>query len=207
MPTTLTQRKAFITNTENVFQLVQERFGIAPRIALVQSALESNWGVSELANVGLNIFSITPGDEWIDAMVHGKNMDAIKPWSASGHPVVYFPTKEYSKYPPEKIRYWEIPGDIVSKTPDGAGGSLCVVNRYFRKYASWSECAGDWGGKLAQEPRYADAYLAAKAGDLPTFAREIVAGGYATDPVYVTELINTNQLIEQILNSPPTAIA
>jgi len=205
MPVSLTQKKAYVANTQPIFSLVKERFGIAPRIALVQSALESNWGISELATAGLNIFSITPGEDWIDAMVNAKSMDAIPTWSTNGHPVVYFPTKEYSKYPPEKIRYWEIPGDIVSKVPDGAGGSLCVVNRYFRKYVSWSECAGDWGGKLASEPRYADAFEDAKAGNLAGFAHEIVASGYVTDPVYATELINTNILIEQMLLDPPPA--
>jgi flagellum-specific peptidoglycan hydrolase FlgJ len=202
MPATLEQKLAFRKAVMPIFKQIQEQFGIEPKIALVQSALESNWGLSQLATEGLNIFSITPGGLWVQAMNKMVDMHTVPTWTVNDHATVYYPTTEYSKHAPEHIHYWDFPGDIVSKKPDGKGGSICVVNRYFRKYISWEESSWDWARKISKTPIYSYAYQLARAGDLNKYALEMHAIGYATDASYETALMNEGEAINAL---PPEA--
>lgn len=66
---------------------VQSTFGIQPIITITQSALESNWGRSELTVRANNLFGFT-GDSW----------------KAAGKPVIMLPTTEYVKDSTGKLK-------------------------------------------------------------------------------------------------------
>lgn len=198
MPPSIEQKIKFRAQTQTVFTAIENEFTIQPRIALVQSAHESNWGISELAIDGLNIFGMTPGDAWAKAMSANVGMKDVPVWSSLGHSTIFYPTKEYSDLPPEKIHYWDFHGDVVSKSPDGKGGSILVVNRYFRKYSTLEESAWDWARKIAQTPRYALTYEAAKAGDVSAYGAALVKAGYATDPSYQAGLLFQARAVDEL---------
>lgn len=192
MPATIEQKTKFIKDTSAIFLSIENQFGIKSNISLTQAAHESNWGISQLAIEGKNIFSITPGSSWISAINSGDvAIKNIPTWSSLGRPVIYFPTTEYSKLPPEKIRYWEIQGDITEKRNDGNGGSILTVKRYFRQYSNWAESAWDWARKIAKSERYKDAYEVSKTGAVDVYGLEMVKAGYATDPEYAKGLDKT----------------
>lgn len=196
MPASLDQKLAFRSNTKGIFELIEKQFNIFPLIALVQSAHESNWGLSQLAFEQKNIFGMTVGEGWKKAMRKEVTMETLEPWSSLGNPTGFYPTTEYSNFPPEKIRYWEFPGDVEDKRPDGKGGSILTVKRYFRKYADWHESSVDWGRKISREPRYRFAYEAAKVGDVVHYADCIQKSGYATDQTYQASLIHLAAAIQ-----------
>jgi hypothetical protein len=201
MPATDLQKSSFWEANRNSFVAVEAALGIKPLIALTQSAEESNWGLSQLATEGLNIFSLTPGSMWLK-FKRGEIAEKDVPgWSGAGDPTVSFPTTEYSKYPPNEIHYWEFPGDIVSKRDDGKGGSICTVDRYFRKYVSWAESIWDWARKITKEPLYEEASKYAISGDLKGYANALLKAGYATDPAYALNLINTGDEAIKIMGA------
>lgn len=189
MPADINARIKFRAATLQVFAGIEREFTIQPKIGLAQAALESNWGLSQLATEGFNIFSITPGDAWLAFMRNERKAADVPKWSSLGIETIHFPTTEYSEVAPEHIHYWEFPGDIISKKPNGKGGSICTVERHFRKYATWDESAWDWARKIAQTPRYMYAYEAAKAGDMMAFGAALEKAGYATDAGYPAELL------------------
>lgn len=203
MPADLTAKIKFRDATAKFFAAIENEFTIQPKIALVQAALESNWGLSELAVQGNNIFSITPGDAWTQIKNANGDMNSVANWSSLGKPVILFPTTEYSKLPPNKIHYWEVSGDIRKKSDDGHGGTILTVDRYFRKYADWEESSWDWARKIAKFPRYWKAYEAAKIGDLGAFAQALVNVGYATDPAYAAEILMEGRAVDAL---PPMTI-
>lgn len=190
MPATLEQKISFRAKTLDVFAKIENSLGIKKNIGLIQSAEESNWGISQLATDGFNIFSITPGAKWINAKNGAAPLDIahVPSWSKLGIETVHYPATEYSKYAPDHIRYFEFPGDVIKKSPDGKGGSILLVDRHFRKYASWDESAWDWARKISQQGIYAKAYLAAKTGDITNYSVEVDKAGYATDGTYAKQL-------------------
>lgn len=190
MPATIEQKLKFRSLTADVFGLIEKEFTIVPKIPLMQSAHESNWGLSQLSQNDKNIFGMTPGRDWLRAMRKEIPMAKVKGWSKSGITTTYYPTTEYSKYPPTKIHWWDFPGDIRDKREDGKGGSILTVLRYFRRYDNWEESAWDWARKIAIDPLYRHAYEAAKAGAVVAYASAIQQAGYATDEHYASSLID-----------------
>jgi peptidoglycan hydrolase FlgJ len=171
------KRKEFIATLQPIAARIHAEYGIAPKILIAQAAHESGWGTSQLARDGKNLFGMVGFS-----------------WRRAGKPVIEFPTREYSPKTPDQIKFFEAPGDVVSKKPHPRGGTDLVVRRPFRKYASWYESARDWAELisargLTRPGRYAKAYEAARAGDLNAFAREVKAAGYATDPAYEQKLV------------------
>lgn len=158
---------------------MQEEFGIIPDLAIAQAAHESNWGESQLARAAHNLFGVTASDSWIQ----------------NGRDVYSLPSREYSKHPPEKIRYWNREGDVIEKKSDGHGGSILMVEIKFRKYKSWDESIEDWAGKIATDERYSKAIFYAKLGDAAEFFDELQKAGYGTDPAYSSKLQNVYKVV------------
>jgi flagellum-specific peptidoglycan hydrolase FlgJ len=140
---------------------------VHPAILIAQAAHESAWGTSRLTLKANNLFGITAGS-----------------WVGRGRPVFGIPTMEYCPEPPKRIRYWNVPGDIISKKPSPRGGTDLMVNAFFRKYSDWKESCEDWVKLLIR--RYPTAYVAAQLGNFTDFARGLT--GYATDPRYAEKI-------------------
>jgi len=171
-------------------------FRIDSNLPLAQAALESNYGQSELTVKANNLFGMTPGSAWIKAMNKQIDFSQVPPWSYQGVPVVYFNTKEYSKKPPDQLYFWDFPGDIVSKKDDGNGGSILMVKRPFRAYASWDESILDWARHLSSLSIYKTALAGAQSGNLSAFVQGL-QGVWATDPNYASEITKTAQILAQ----------
>lgn len=203
MPVNLEQKLKFRDSTKNVFKKISEIYSISPRIALMQSAHESNWGISELATQGMNIYGMTPGQSWLSWKRGLSTIESVPKWTIleNGLATVNFLTKEDSKRPPHQIRWWDFPGDIDSKKDDGKGGSICVVRRHFRKYYSWEESAFDWARKISRGVLYAKTYNQARIGDPFQYAEEISDAGYATDEKYAEKLISVLKEIDALPGS------
>jgi flagellum-specific peptidoglycan hydrolase FlgJ len=137
------------------------RYQIPRIITLTQSAHESGWGNSELNKKGNNYFGMTKGS-----------------WTGQ---IISFPSTEFHKLPPEKIKYWNRPGDIISKKPDGKGGSVLVVNIDFRKYDFPLDSFVDWANHIKNY--YPAAYSEACRNNVPGFFAE-VGKKYGTDQNY-----------------------
>lgn len=154
---------------------------IVPIITMTQAAHESNWGNSGLTEKANNLFGYTADDVWIE----NKNQTMI------------MQTTEYSTYPPEKIKYWNRVGDIVTKIPYSNGSKLTVAVP-FRKYETWEDSVKDWARNISLRPRYAIAYKWAKEGNLEQYAVAVQAAGYATDPHYSEQLVILGKRIQEI---------
>jgi flagellum-specific peptidoglycan hydrolase FlgJ len=173
--------------------------GIPWRFAMVQACHESNHGTSQLAMIASNLFGVT-GDDVLAAAGVPPSMDmpTLQLWLTK-HPeveIVMMKTEESHPLPPEKIRYWTRPGDILSKIQAGSGSNL-FVERPFRKYDDWQASLLDWASRIQR--RYPLAYAAAKAGHFDDFARALQSEGYATDQRYAAQLIVLNAGLTQDL--------
>ena len=162
-----------------IAERIMEEFGIPPELIITQAAHESNWGESQLSRAADNLFGMTANESWI------KN----------GRDIYSIASREYSKFPPEKIRYWNEQGDIIEKKTDGHGGSILMVEIRFRKYKSWDESVDDWAHKIANTERYKQAYFYAKLGSANDFFYELKKSGYATDPEYSEKLLNVYNVV------------
>lgn len=172
--------------------------GIPWRFAMVQACHESAHGTSQLAMIASNLFGVT-GDDVLTAAGVPPSMDMpdVLAWLVN-HPevqVVMMKTEERHNLPPEKIRYWTRPGDIVSKINYGTGSNL-FVERPFRKYEDWLGSLQDWSARIQR--RYPLAYIAAKLGKFDDFAKALQVGGYATDQHYAAQLIVLNAGLQNI---------
>jgi len=150
---------------------IQKRLGIDPNLLITQSAVESNWGRSQLSTDDNNYFGMTAGS-----------------WISKGLPVADYPTTEWINKPVDQVAYFETPGDLISKEDAGNGTTKVKVHRYFRHYGSMEESLDDWANLISGLSMYAPAYAAAKRGDLDAFASALQAAGYATDPQYAATL-------------------
>jgi len=140
---------------------------IQPKILIAHAAHESHWGTSQLAIRANNLFGLTAGS-----------------WAGRNKSLFGIPTREFCPEPPDEIRYWSVPGDIIEKKASPNGGTDLMVNRYFRAYADWKASCDDWASLLTR--RYPAAYIAAQLGKFEDFARGL--SGYATDPRYVEKI-------------------
>lgn len=169
---------------ERIYQsalLALDKLQIDPLITMTQAAHESNWGNSGLTDKANNLFGYTANQLWKEA----------------NKPMLAMQTTEYSHFPPDKVRYWNTPGDIVEKIPHGTGSKL-TVTVMFRKYENWDESVLDWAKSISKLERYAAAYGWAKEGKLPEYARSVQMAGYATDPTYAEKLILVGKIIQGI---------
>lgn len=145
---------------------------------MTQAAHESGWGNSGLTQKANNLFGYTANDSW------------------KGD-VLSMPTTEYSNYPPDKVRYWNKPGDIASKEPFKTGSKLTVIVG-FRKYENWDESCKDWARNISSLPRYSAAYQLARVGDLEGYARAVQLAGYASDPAYASALVAVGKVLDSV---------
>lgn len=150
---------------------IQKRLGIDPNLLITQSALESNWGRSGLTKQDNNYFGMTAGS-----------------WLKKGLPVSDWPTTEWVSKPVDQVTFFETPGDLISKEAVSANQTKVKVHRYFRHYGSMEESLDDWANLISGLSLYANAYAAAKVGDVDTFAASLQSAGYATDPKYAMTL-------------------
>jgi flagellum-specific peptidoglycan hydrolase FlgJ len=172
------EKKDFKTKIMSSALSVKDRTGIAPVITITQAAHESRWGNSGLTEQANNLFGYTAGSSW-------------------GGSVYSMPSTEYSPFPPEKIRYWNKPGDIISKEASGKGSKLTVAIA-FRKYKDWNESVNDWADNISTRSQYSKAYAFAKFGDVAGYAQAIQEAGYATDPNYAKSLLTLSKEVENV---------
>jgi flagellar protein FlgJ len=170
----------FIQKMLPICEEVRKPTGIHPKIPIAQAALETGWGISVPDN---NLFGMIATPAWIAS---GKNYRELR-------------TKEYSHLPPEKIQYWNRPGDIYDKVKDKNGGSLLTVIRRFRSYPSWDDSVKDWVSIISGDNRFIQAFDAARSGDLQSFANAISRAGYATDPNYKEKIISIGIHLKDII--------
>ena len=155
---------------------------IPARFIVAQAAHESNWGNSELTRLACNLFGITADTEWLKL----------------NKPSYSIATKEYSKYPPEKIKYWSRVGDILEKKPDGRGGSILKVVVAFRKYANWDESIQDWAQHISSNERYRKVIETAYTNDPRAYYGALKDAGYATDPNYDKKLVAVYEKVKEV---------
>ncbi len=183
-------KKSYFDSVAPALEKVKAALGVDVQFPFLQAAHESNWGRSELTRIANNHFGMTAGSQWEQAMRKEMDFPDVPIWTSleNGHAVTYFKSREYSKKPPDSIRFWSFPGDIVNKQPDGKGGSILDINIPFRRYANAEESFLDWA-KHMQTPLYLKALAAAKAGNFPAFAQALQNAGYGTDPNYASSLV------------------
>ncbi len=170
----------FVSDMIHVAADEEGRSGIKSLITISQAAHESGWGGSKLTEKANNLFGFT-----------GEG------WEQEGKPVVRMPTDEW------------IEGSLNNTTGLTVPGRWVTVQRPFRAYSSWAESVRDWSN-LMHANRYAAAFARARDGDLPGFAREVHAAGYATDPHYASALTAVGVTVQQVLKqitSPGTDLA
>lgn len=175
----LTTKIRFKKRLLPIAEKVREEYGIEPLLCITQAAHESNWGESQLARVADNLFGMTATQSWYDL-------------KKEVYPIA---TKEYHHLPPEKIKYWNRPGDILEKRDDGNGGSILMVEVDFRKYRSWDDSVLDWANKIATKERYKQAYYYAKLGEAKEFFDSLQTAGYATDLAYSLKLMSVYNVV------------
>lgn len=173
----------FLQKLNSGVKLVEDHYGIKPIITQTQAAHESGWGNSGLTLRANNLFGYT----------------ANKSWLTAEKPVIKLETTEYSNYPPEKVKYWNTPDDIIKKEPYNNGSKLIVLVP-FRSYKSWDESVLDWANTIATLVRYFKPYAWAKSGSLKEYAYAIKEAGYATDPNYADQLIQVGEVIKELLH-------
>jgi len=156
--------------------------GIQPIITLSQSAHESNFGVSRLTERANNLFGMTAGS-----------------WIQERKPTYQISSWEHSDYPPEKIKYWNRPGDILNKVINTSGGCDVLVNLDFRMYPNWGASIRDWAIKISNDSRYYKCYEAAKLGDITSYASLIQQAGYGTDKNYCASLLEVAKEVKEFL--------
>lgn len=176
-----TTQKNFVDKMQPITAQIQALYGIDPLITITQAALESGWGTSGLTVKANNLYGFT-GDSW----------------AKEGKAVINLPTHEYSSYAPDQIQFFNTPGDIISKTANANGGTDLMVNRPFRSYPTWYDSVSDWAQLISEASRYAQAYADAKNGDLQSFAADVAAAGYATEPDYAAQLVSVGTKIQGI---------
>lgn len=181
VPKIISTRHQFIIKLWPIALEIQNQYKLHPYIGITQAAHESNWGLSELTVKANNLFGMTAGS-----------------WVEQRRPVIFMPTTEYSKFPPERVHYWDKPGDILEKRSNGKGGSILKVNRAFRKYASWEFSMQDWAIKITSNPKYRVALESARTGDMSLYAMEMTKAGYATDTNYDQKLIGVHDVVARL---------
>lgn len=188
--------KDFLKAIQPAAMEIERRLGIPWLYTATQAAHESRYGNSGLAVNACNLFGVTGDDTLTNAGASPTlDMESVKSW-LSEHPevpVLIMKTKEESPYPPEKIRYWTRPGDVIEKTKNG-GGSDLLVERPFRRYESYEDCLTAWAALIMR--KYPDAYDAATRQNFNQFAQALQAGGYATDGAYSTSLVQLHAELE-----------
>lgn len=157
---------------------IQKRLGIDPNLLIAQSALESNWGRSELTTKDNNYFGMTAGS-----------------WLAKGLPVSDWPTTEYVNKPADQIIYFDVPGDIIAKEAVSPTQTKLRVHRYFRHYDTMEASLDDWANLISSYSGYKSAYAAAQKGDLTAFAKSMQEAGYATDPQYAQKVLDVGSQV------------
>lgn len=175
--------KAFLKAMAPIAQALERDTQIRPIIAMVQSAHESRWGMSDLTLRANNLFGFTAGDAWLK----------------DKKPVVEMATREESKYPPAKIKYWNRPGDVLEAYPNGRGGSVLKVVVAFRAYESWDASLRDWANHILTFSKYALAVPFAKAGDVAGYAKAISEAKYATDTNYEAKLLAMHRRVTEAM--------
>lgn len=170
-------KKDYIEYVKPLAKIIEGAMQIPMILPITQSAHESNFGNSELSSRDNNYFGMTRGDVWAGE---------VSTW----------PSTEFSKLPPDKIKYWNHEGDILSKRDDGKGGTILRIGIDFRKYPSALDSFSDWGKHI--ETLYPLAYAAAKQNDLVGFFTE-VGKKYGTDGHYTASCLDVLKTIQTLI--------
>lgn len=187
MPDRYPSVKEFLAAFKPIGQEMETKFGIPWLLTATQAAHESRNGNSGLAQHN-NLFGVTADKDLTQMGVPATMaMQDVKVWLLEHPtaPITIMKTNEVSEYPPEKIHYWTRPGDVISKTPHGAGSDL-LVERPFRTYADWREATRAWVERIIKN--YSLAYACATDLNAKGFFEGLQAGGYATDQQYASQL-------------------
>jgi len=162
-------RKQFIDYITPIANDILTNYNIQPNISIAQASFESNFGQSNLAKTGNNLFGIQATSDWI----------------AAGKPV----------YTTQKTKNSTSGGflGLFTKT------TTTKISVGFKKYNSWAESFTDWAELIANSGRYEDAYFSAQQGDLQSYAQQVKAAGYdTTDINYASDLVSVDKTIKLI---------
>jgi len=150
--------------------------GVPVLFALAQSALESGWGKHTPNNM---LFGIKKGS--------GRNYGG---WSGESQLIT---TTEYSSSSTKNYPVI-LPGYPIRSS---SGKWKYRIKDFFRAYGSPLGSLLDWAGLLTGNARYRKALRYKK--EPYQFAKEVIRGGYATDPNYLSKVSGIMQQVEQII--------
>ena len=152
--------------------------GVPAIFALAQSALETGWGKHAPGNM---LFGIKKGS--------GRNYGG---WNGDTQLIT---TTEYSSSPNRSFPVI-LPGyPVISNS----GKWKYRIKDFFRAYGSPLGSFLDWAGLLTGNSRYSRALAFKK--EPYKFAREVVNGGYATDPNYYDKVSSIMGEVEVIVQN------
>lgn len=163
----------FVKKYYHFAKQAQEKTGMSAIAIITQSAWETGWGKAIPGNMMFGV----------------KDSDGI-----NGNEQL-LTTTEYSRRSDAKFPV------IISVTPTvygGRPGFKYKIKDYFRKYDTPEESFTDHANFLIRNPRYAKA-LAVKS-DPYAFIDAIAAAGYATDPLYASNLKGLAKKIQTMVN-------
>lgn len=184
----------FVARVKDVAVDIDTKYGLGFIGTITQASHESDWGNSGLTRSANNLFGFKAGTKWLK----------------EGLPVVRLPTIEFSTSPPDQIKYWEEPGDVLLKIwQEHIKKTQLKVLAAFRRYDSWYSSLQDWAELLTKRSanRYKKAVEAARDGDEELFYRELQAAGFATDPTYSHKLIARGKEVTKLLYGPKLDLA
>lgn len=161
----------FIRKMAPIARAIQTKYKIPYLFLLAQTALETGWGKSSLVKEAANFAGIK---------------------AVAGQPFITKYTVEYVKNP------LDYPKRDVSKDVKQPNGTTKIfLPQNFAVFKDLQDGLNSYV-KVLLLPRYKNAY---KYTDVPNFAREIRAGGYATDPNYVSKIVNLATSIEKTIKA------
>lgn len=183
---TLEAIKEFKDKLTPVAKKVQEETGISAKLGIVQAALESANGTSDLSRPTAKLI-ILPAN----TLGPANNLFGFKTgeaWLKAGRPHVMIPTWDYYKK--------------GQKMPDGnvaaADGQKLKWPAAFRAYASWDDSYRDWARLMQVDMYVKDGALdALKKGDLKAFGTALGIH-YAPNQDYVSRLSSRANVIGDV---------
>ncbi len=155
------------------FTPIAEEGGVPSSAMIAQAVLESGWGRSGLARLGVALFGIKAREDWTGKVYSGT-------------------TREFAGG-----RYVTIPGPSkVYPSRSDALADGCDPRTLFRAYDRVTDNLRDYVRFFHDNPRYQTALRTyARTRDPRIFASEIARAGYATAPDYAERLIVLMELL------------
>lgn len=159
---------------------LEKRLRIPAIFTLAQSALETGWGKHAPGNM---MFGVKAGSNWT-----GKKQLLLT--------TEFLPISKKAEYQ----KYFSSNGrKIESIQPHNSTHERWRVRDWFRAYDTPLHSFEDWAKRVLLLPRYKAAFN--HTNEPERFAAEVVKGGYATDPNYLSKILTVMRDIAQKKNS------